>query len=153
MNKTAHTSLRLFLTLLAAALLAAGITGCGTSPGPDARAIDLAGTSWLLTHVDGEPLPSDFAPRELISLRFSGHEPSVNGFAGCNRYGGPYEQDGADLRFARLRATRMACPELEWEHRFLQALQEVTSHGLREGRLVLRSNERERLAFVPAPTP
>ena len=154
MNTTnRHSFHRTAVTLLNILLITAVLSGCRTAMVTEAPFIDLAGTSWLLIEMDGEPLPHDFAPRELISLSFSEMESSAHGFSGCNRYGGIFEQEGSSLNFGNLRSTRMACPNVEMkvEYRFLETLGSVNSHRLRDGRLVLLANGGERLAFVPAP--
>jgi heat shock protein HslJ len=52
----------------------------------------------------------------------AGHR--VQGFTGCNRLMGSYEQSDAQLRFGAIATTRMACPDATApEQAFLQALE------------------------------
>jgi heat shock protein HslJ len=83
------------MALLAGTLL----TACGAAGG-----LDLDGTSWELTLLDGEAL----VPETRITLRFEGAQ--VNGSAGCNSYGGGFTlgQDGS-LQIGPVAITEMYC--------------------------------------------
>jgi heat shock protein HslJ len=101
---------------LLALLLAAALAGCTskpetTGPGPG----DLNGTRWELTRwreTGGSlrPIPHG-ETGEPITLQFgeSGGKPTLAGFAGCNRYNGPYGIAGDRLTAGSIAATRRAC--------------------------------------------
>lgn len=90
----------------------------------------LRGTYWKLVRLGDASVKAADGQREAY-LVFDTEEPRVAGSGGCNRVNGGFELDGANLRFGRLAATRMACPEgLEQEQRFLAALEGVTRHRI-----------------------
>ncbi len=90
----------------------------------------LRGTYWKLVRLGDASVKTADGQREAY-LVFDIEEPRVAGSGGCNRVNGGFELDGANLRFGRLAATRMACPEgLEQEQRFLAALEGVASHRI-----------------------
>lgn len=62
----------------------------------------------------------------------------VAGSGGCNRLSGGFELDGDRLRFGRMAATRMKCPDgMEQERRFLKALEQVLGYPIRDSHLEL----------------
>ncbi len=74
-----------------------------------AAGLDLAGTHWVLTSLNGGPA-LDGAP---VTLQF-GADGSATGSDGCNRYVFGFSQDGANLTFSPAGAsTMMFCPEPE----------------------------------------
>jgi len=48
-----------------------------------------------------------------------GRNGKVNGFAGCNRYGGAYSQNGKRITIHRLFSTKMACPARQMGREYL----------------------------------
>lgn len=100
-------SLAFLLALLAA--ISAAVPGHAQMP-------PLAGTEWGL---DAAGAPDRF-------IRF-GSDGRVSGSAGCNRFTGSYEHEGARLSFGPLATTRMMCaPDvMEAEEAFLSALSRV----------------------------
>lgn len=81
------------------------------APAPIAPAVaaapTLAGTSWILSSLEGE-LPLDDT---TVTLQF-GVDGTVSGSDGCNRFTGSYTQDGTTLIIAQpLASTMMACPD------------------------------------------
>lgn len=82
---------------------------------------------------DAEPLPDSVT----ITAQVAGGR--VGGMAGCNRYSGPVRPAGAGrgVKVGPAIATKMACPLLEYERRYLRALDGVTQWGWGLGRLAL----------------
>lgn len=82
---------------------------------------------------DAEPVPDSVT----ITARIA--DGRVAGMAGCNRYSGPIRTAGSgrEVKVGPTTATRMACPVLEYESRFLGALDGVTQWGWGLGRLAL----------------
>ncbi|MEO5866431.1 MAG: META domain-containing protein [Sphingomonas sp.] len=84
--------------------------GCGGSPvdrpplghGPGVAALD--GSAWTIASVDGAPA----ATARPTTIRFANGR--VEGNAGCNSFGGTYEQRGAVLDAGQIISTKMACP-------------------------------------------
>ena len=116
---------------------------------------DLDGEWTLLEMRPGGMLPDGVN----ISARFEAGE--ISGKAACNRYTGRVEAGDApgDLSLAGpLAATRMMCPPemMEWEDRYLQALQGLRKFSFTAGRLVLTGTDGVglySLEFAPNRTP
>lgn len=90
----------------------------------------LRGTYWKLVRLGDVSVKAADGQREAY-LVFDTEEPRVAGSGGCNRVNGGFETDGAKLKFGRMAATRMACPEgMEQEQQFLAALEGVASHRI-----------------------
>ncbi|MDF7800876.1 META domain-containing protein [Pontiellaceae bacterium B1224] len=66
----------------------------------------------------------------------------VAGSAGCNAYSGGYESEGNEISLSPMSSTRKICSEpegiMEQEAQFFQALEEVCTYSINEGRLELR---------------
>lgn len=133
--------------MLAAALALGACTGNGQVT--DA-ADSLAGTSWVLTQLDGQPpvpVPDGPAP----TLRFRADE--AGGSGGCNGFGGPYTQSGASLRLGPLVSTRRACTSEAanaQEAAYFRALESVTRASTAGGSLVLYAGDRAVARFRAA---
>ncbi|MCC3159327.1 META domain-containing protein [Hymenobacter sp. 15J16-1T3B] len=118
-----------YLRLLGLGLL---LTACQTagparlSTTPATPPAPLRNTRWVLRQLGNEPvrLPAD--SRE-IDLLLRTDEGRVQGNAGCNRFSGTYEQPTPEqVRFGKLLTTRMACPVLDVETRYVAALGQAT---------------------------
>lgn len=97
----------------------------------------LRGTYWKLVRLGQEPVAAAEGQREA-SLVFDTEEPRVAGSGGCNRINGGFELEGEQLRFGRMAATRMACPDgMDLEQRFLTALGQVQGHRIAGSHLEL----------------
>ncbi len=93
------------------------ITGSNT-PGAS-----LTETYWKLTVLNGKPVamtPAD--TKEIhITLRKEGNR--VEGFGGCNGFGGTYDKkNDFNISFSSMIGTMMACPKLETENELYNAL-------------------------------
>ncbi|WP_420840941.1 META domain-containing protein [Hymenobacter busanensis] len=88
----------------------------------------LDNTRWVLTKLGQQPVRTPDGSREqYLLLRQS--ESRVEGFAGCNTIFGQYQTPTTgELVFANMGATRMACPRLPEETRFLAALTATRSY-------------------------
>lgn len=103
-------------SLAAAALLAActaTASGNGTVPS------EYLAPQWRIVAIDGQP----FAARGTIDFSEPGR---ASGEAPCNRWTGSYEGPLPAFVLKGVAATRMACPDLKEEARFLQALSAMT---------------------------
>lgn len=104
----------------------------GTTRRFDAEA--LGGAEWVLRRWDeDEPTDPDDAP----TLRVESSR--VSGNAGCNDYGGLVTQidQPGEMRFGSFGLTRMMCPAMEIEQRFLQSLGAAVKVGFWTGRLAI----------------
>ncbi|RTQ52169.1 META domain-containing protein [Hymenobacter gummosus] len=110
--------------LLLPLLLAACQTGVSPSaPGtPNTPPAPLRNTRWVLQQLGTERITLPENSREL-DLLLASDQPQARGNAGCNRFSGSFEQPTPEqLRFGPLLTTKMACPALELEGRYLTAL-------------------------------
>ena len=82
--------------------------------------VELAGTGWVVTSIDEDPLLVEDPP--TIAFEEDG---SVSGGAGVNRFVGTWSMDEDVLVFGPLATTRMAGPpeRMDLEHRFLAVLE------------------------------
>lgn len=92
---------------------------------------------WKLVELHGQPVPALDREPHLI-LRDEGKR--VEGFGGCNGFGGTYEIDEATsrIRFGQIGSTLMACPSgMEVEGAFHEVLRTVDNYTLNGDQLTL----------------
>jgi heat shock protein HslJ len=115
----------------------------------EGRNAPLAGTSWRLVELNGQPVAGETA----LTLAFAAAEPLVSGFGGCNQFNGPYTQNGASLRIGPLLSTRRACVEPalnEQETAYFRALESTNRYSIEGGQLVLYRGNEVLARFEPA---
>lgn len=121
-------------------LATAGLVGLVAVASPllqGGSAGNLAGTSWTLVELNGEPPVGDTGP---ITLGFEGAN-QAGGNSGCNSYGATYVARRTSLRITDLVSTLRACvdPRLnDQEAAYLRALAAVASYQVEGDRLWLR---------------
>ena len=125
-----------FKGLLAALGVVTIVSACATTT------VEPVTGEWQLQQVEAPPLAA------VVWLSWSG-DGKVNGFAGCNRFGGNYQQEGAALTVSELRSTRKACAEdvMQQEMRFLNLLGNAATTEQTGDRLTLKTGEGETLQF------
>lgn len=114
-----------------AASLAAGCGG-GALTGPSA----LAGGSWTLRTLQ----LADFSVLTVdggFTVEFSDGRLAAQ--VDCNRCTASYQVSGDTLSIGPLACTRAFCGPDSLHDRYIRILQEVSSHGVRDGTLTLRS--------------
>ena len=70
----------------------------------------LSSGRWHAIEINGQPAAT-IGPNQRPWLSFQVDSSRVTGFAGCNRFSGPFRHDGASLTFGALAMTRMACAD------------------------------------------
>lgn len=121
------------------ALVLAGCVGAQITGAPE-TADALAGTSWVLTELNGQ---APVGGGDVPTLEFG--EDQAGGNSGCNFFSGPYSQTGASLRFGPLASTRRACVDPAGnaqEMAYFQALKSTTRATTSGERLVLYAGDR-----------
>jgi putative lipoprotein len=105
--------------------------------------------TWRLIELDGTTLAVS-PDMKQPDLRFDPGRGTAAGFAGCNRFSGTFQTDGARLRFGPIVATRMACPEptMQLETAFLGALDATTAYALDGKTLAFLAGERVAARFT-----
>ena len=92
----------------------------------------LAGSEWS---------PDPMGPVEqFVGFKAEGE---IVGHGGCNRFFGTYEQTGETLTIGPLASTRMACPHLDAENAFMNALQEARVIEATHLKLLLKNEDGE----------
>lgn len=112
---------------------------------PDAS-IDLAGTNWVLSSLNGE-LP---LTETAVTLQF-GTDGSVSGTDGCNRYNAPFTQDGSNLTISPTgMSSMMLCPDpiMDQGAAYMAALAATTNFTAVGNQLSLRAGEQIVATFV-----
>ena len=108
--------------------------------------MDLAGTSWVLSSLDGSlPLPGT-----RVTLAF-GNDGTANGTDGCNQFNGAYTQDGSNLTFAQpMASTMMACEDaiMSQATAYMNALAATTDFVGSKSQLILRGGDEILATFV-----
>ena len=135
-------TIRIILLAVSLFLLAA----CQQAAEPEAS-IDLAGTNWILSSLNGElPLAGT-----AITLQF-GTDDSVSGTDGCNRYNTTYTQDGSSLTINQSTgiSTMMACeePVMNQATAYMAALTATTNFIATGNQLSLRNGDEVLATFV-----
>lgn len=107
---------------------------------------DLAGTSWILSSVDGNLPVAD----TTVTLQF-GAGGRASGSDGCNQFSTTYTQDGASLTINQPAAgTMMLCPEpvMDQATAYMAALAETTSFTATSRQLILHAGDEIAATFV-----
>jgi heat shock protein HslJ len=103
----------------------------------------LTGPVWVVTGLNnGASAVTGLVPGPEVTLEFAGAG-TVSGFAGCNRFSGPFVAVGDAVRFGPLATTRRACePQvMEQERQLLAAIARVTRYVIEGNRLDLRDDD------------
>jgi heat shock protein HslJ len=109
----------------------------------------LTGKKWVLQSIGGEAISvAENQPAPFIQFVPQGEANIASGNAGCNSFNGTYEIGSGELSFGNLASTMMACPQMELEGRFHQALGQVNRFAIGSDRLILYSSNVEVAQFV-----
>ncbi len=91
----------------------------------------LTGRKWTLVQLQGRDVVMPVGSTEAPYIQFDGSAKQVNGFAGCNRFFGPYEQGGDNvLSFGNLGSTMMACPDMSVEQTLFAVFAQVDGYAI-----------------------
>ena len=136
-NKNYILATAALLIVVVAAIIAAGCTAGTSTPG---AVIGLTGVSWSLdSYCDENSTLVGVLQGTEITARFD--DGKVTGLAGCNQYGGDYQQNGTALSFSTLAQTLKYCEEprgiMEQEARFMEVLGSTAGYRIENDRLLL----------------
>lgn len=95
--------------------------GCGTWLS-DYRLHDI----WVLNSMNGQAVDPKGLLKGAPFLEINLNTGSILGHGGCNNIRGRIEPLGHKIRFSKIASTLMACPDLAFEARYLEALQDKT---------------------------
>lgn len=120
-----------------------------SAPGGDEVTHELAGTRWALVQVDGKPVKVSEGGREAY-IALNSADSSVVGHAGCNRISSTYKQNGAQISFGDVIATRMFCPDMPTETALLQAMKVAAGWRITGSQLELMDGQQTTVARFEA---
>ena len=102
----------------------------------------LAGTEWVLTHMNREETLMDGAE---VTLAFA--DGRIAGKSACNRYSAGIEEgeNAGNIKIGQSMGTKMACPNelMKVEREYLEALSHVSSFSFLAGSLVLSGQKED----------
>ncbi|NDW18219.1 META domain-containing protein [Dysgonomonas sp. 216] len=107
---------------------------------------DLAGV-WKLMSMQGASSNIAFGDK-LPTIEFDALDSKVFGTAGCNRYNAPFTLKDGMLTVSVPVSTRMACPNMEGEAKFLKLIATPASIEVEDNMLTLRNDGAELLRFI-----
>ena len=137
---------RLLTLCLAGALSPAALAAPPEAPGGN---LPLRDTRWTLQTLEGATVVgTDPQPAQLV---LHADSQRLSGFAGCNTLRGRYTQRGTQIALTALASTRMACPQVQQEQRFIQLLGAVTAYRIEGQVLSLLQGETVRITLAAKP--
>lgn len=92
-------------------------------------------TVWQLTQLNGKAVKAD--NNFTIAFLNTGR---ITGKGACNTFFGPWEltkANGSEIKIGPVASTMMACPDMETESAFFQALEKITEYRMEGGKLYL----------------
>lgn len=113
----------------------------------------LAGKTWQLETIDGKDASSLFGDTELPTLQFDKDQARISGHSGCNRYNVNYVVDKTNtiLTISPAMMTRMACPNMQAESQYINALVGTVNLKLSGDNLVFIKEGKPVLEFILVP--
>ena|SRR6187455_2624168 len=130
-------------------LFAVVLASCSSSNKLSKTLTTLSDNNWQLFSI-GQSMYSPSSGGTTPMLSFDPQNQKVNGNTGCNNFSGSFTADKDKLSFGSVGATKMACPDMQKETDFLNALSKTSSFSVYEGKLILKDAAGTQLmAFDP----
>lgn len=86
---------------------------------------------WKLIELNGQKIAYLAEQGKKVHFVLEQDNNQVVGNGGCNNFGGNYQLlEGSRIKFSDLFSTRMACPNMEIEYQFVNALEMVDNYTL-----------------------
>jgi len=104
------------------------------------RAYSAADRIWTLVEINGQPFDAN------ATLTFPGNN-TIAGKASCNQYFASMTVPYPWFKVGPIRATKMACADLQKEAEYLKSLQQVTLSEVLGNVLILSTSEGQNMAF------
>lgn len=102
----------------------------------------LSESNWVLVNLHGEEFTLTMEGARQPGITFDGAEERVYGFAGCNQFTGGFTlEEAGRLSFTQMASTKMFCPDMEVEDRYMEALEQTTHAVMIEGMLQFSDRE------------
>jgi len=124
--------------------------GAAPSTGNTAPGGGVAGTDWILTSLNGQPVLEE-AP---VTDKF-GADGMVTGTDGCNNYGAGYQVDGNSVTLTPGPSTMMACPDpiMQQSTAYMAALGSSATFKIQGDKLLLKDTDGNVVAAFSALKP
>lgn len=101
----------------------------------------LAGTKWVLKEIVNGPKDTSDWGKEIY-MQFVDSSSQVRGHLGCNGFGGKFLATATgDLQVSDIISTQMACPALNVENAFSQALGNTNKYTIEKDLLSIQRND------------
>lgn len=103
-----------------------------------ATTLDITSLEWRVVSVETEKgvlMPENAMKQPTLRVNADG---TYFGQGSCNGFRGTVKIDGKKVDFADPAATLMACPSLEFETAYINALREADSYEIKNGDLILK---------------
>jgi len=153
-----------YLSTISTVLIMLVLTACGTEEAEQPRndtdlntdaaaevITPIDNTEWELLSLRGEAIELSSQDRPTPSISFSAQEGRVLGHAGCNQFTGSYRyEDIEGLSFGQIARTKMMCPDMEVENKYMAVLEETADFTITGDNLILLSETGEELAVFQA---
>ena len=111
-------------TILMMIAVTLGFSGCKSNSGDKAQ---LTANEWQLKEMittKGKTTLSQRVPTLMLT-----DTNTMYGFSGCNRFFGRYTTEGNTIKLEPGGSTMMACPDLQFEHEYIQTLAAKTTNN------------------------
>lgn len=102
---------------------------------------------WSLISLEGQDVQRP-QNTNTAYIRFEEKDNDVYGFTGCNKFFGKYEANDKNVVLSELGTTRMACPDMEQENKFMEVLGRVDSYRLSSNMLTLYARGKAVATFM-----
>ena len=113
----------------------------------------LTGKKWILKELNGVTITdtSSNPDHKPIFLEFKDSAKTINGFGGCNGYGGNYElTEGNRIQFSQVVSTMMACENTETEVKLFKVYETADNYFCDGKKLQLNKAKMAPLAVFEA---
>ena len=105
--------------------------------------------NWTLKTMEGADIEKLFTTN-IPTIEFDTKAGKAFGNAGCNRYNTTYKLEEGKITFGPVMATKMACPSLEGEGKFVKLLETPFEASINDGDLTFYKDGKVILTFVKA---
>lgn len=123
----------------------------GEKPAPSAKVMEVAtpelvAGKWILKAMDGEDISKLFETK-TPTIEFDTEKNRVFGTAGCNNYNATFSIENGIISFGPAMSTKMACPSLNGEDKFLKLLSTPVDASINDGDLTFFKDGKKILSF------
>ncbi len=118
-------------------------------PKPQLISMETLTGTWTLESMPGEDVSALFSEKKpTLELADEG---KAHGLGGCNNYRTTYTLEGNTISFGPVMSTKMACPSLEGEGKFISLLEGPAEVSVVEGKLIFKKDGKIIFEFTKMP--